>query len=121
MHAEAAVWQARIRKEFDNRDLCVRWNGEMCRYQVGQRLREGASEHIDWFYTVTDGNSGFRPLDWRLLRKLHSLDKTKQTITAAQLRRQIADAREAAEDKRGEERKYRLRSEAQFMSGRWGL
>lgn len=123
MHAEAAIWQKRLRNEFfPGSDLVVRWNEEMCRYQVGQKVRNGASDEIDWFYVVTDGNDGFKPLDMRTVRKLYLLDKSRQkVVTADALRRDMRDRKEAEEERAGAERRYRIRHESKFVGGRWGF
>lgn len=122
MHGEAARWQRRLRKELADSGLHVRWNGDVSRFQVGQLVRSGASDHVDWFYTVTDGMDGFRPLDQRTVRKLHSMDKAKnRPLTGAELRSQIASAKAAREEQAAGERRYRIQHEARFVGGRWGF
>lgn len=123
MHGEAARWQKRLNREFfPGSDLKVRWADDIERFEVGQKVRDGAAEHTDWFYVVTDGNDGFKPLDMRTVRKLYALDKSRnKVLTADDLRRQIRDGQEQAEDKKSEERRYRIRHEAKFIGGRWGF
>jgi hypothetical protein len=122
MHGEAAVWTRRLRREFGDDRLAVRWNEDLCRYQVGQKVGTGGADHIDWFYTVTDGSNGFRPLDQRTIRKIASMDKRRMKLpTADELRRQRETAAAEAREKRGAEIRYRISHEAEFYRGRFGF
>lgn len=122
MHGEAARWQSRLRRELDSPGLFVRWNEGLCRFQVGQLVREGASDYVDWFYTVTDGMNGFKPLDQRTVRKLHSMDKAKnRPMTATELRSRMTSAKAEREMRAADERRYRIRHEAKFLGGRFGF
>lgn len=121
MHGEAAVWTKRLRREFGDDRLVVRWNEDLCRFQVGQKLG-GIGTTIDWFYTVTDGDDGFRPLDQRAIRKLGSMDKRKHRLkTPEQHRRDVKSAKDEQEEKERAERRYHLRHAAEFYRGRWGF
>jgi len=112
MHGEAAHWQKRIRRELGDPSLLVRWNEEIERYQVGEVLRLGSADHKEWFYTVTDGNNGFRPLDDRTVRKIRALDKANQVeLTGEDIRKMRADAKQEREAKAFDDRRHQLREE----------
>jgi hypothetical protein len=123
MHAEASRWQKRLNREFfPGSGLKVVWDEEMGRFRIGQKVRDGAFEYVDWFYTVTDGNSGFKPIDMRTVRKLYSMDKSRMKMpTADDIRKAMADGKARDEMKKSEELRYRIKHEAQFVGGRWGF
>lgn len=119
-HGEAAAWQRRLRQTFDDPRLAVRWNVEIERYQIGYMCRSGAADHTEWFYTVTDGQSGFRPLDDRIIRKLHTLDKAHQpNWTPKRLREFVESEKRDADAKRSEELRYQMAHELKFARGRF--
>ena len=119
MHGEASRWQARLRSEFDA-PLMVRWNEDIERFEIGQQVRSGAMDHVDWFYTVTDGKSGFRPLDHRILRKLRTLDKEHQpNWTPSRFRKFLEAEKAEVNEKRRDELRYKLMHEAKFSRGRF--
>ena len=119
-HAEAAAWQRRLQAEFDEPRLRVRWNSEIERYQIGHLCREGAADHTDWFYTVTDGQNGFRPMDDRVTRKLRTLDKKHQpNWTPKRFKEFLASERAEVEEKRREEMRYAMLHELNFAKGRF--
>lgn len=120
MHGEAAAWQRRLRATFDDPRLVVRWNSDIERFQIGYVCRSGAADHTEWFYTVTDGNSGFRPLDERIVRKLHTLDKTHQpNWTPKRYREFLEQEKREVEEKRREELRYEMLHELKFARARF--
>lgn len=122
MHAEARAFQARIRSEFNDPNLVCIWDEVMERYRIGQKVRVGASDTVDYFYTVTDGNNGFKPLDQRTIRKLHSLDKAKVRVpTADEIRAQLRDAKEKKDADERASLAYKFKHEAKFIGGRFGF
>jgi hypothetical protein len=120
MHGEARHWQARLRRELGDPRLVVRWNVDAERYEVGQIVAYGASDVIEWFYAVTDGNNGFRPLDGRVIRKLRTLDKAHQpNWTPSRFRQHLVDEKADLDEKRREEFRYQLAHETKFAAGRF--
>jgi hypothetical protein len=119
-HGEAAAWQRRLRSTFDDPRLMVRWNSEIERFQIGYQCRSGAADHTEWFYTVTDGQSGFRPLDDRIVRKLYTLDKAHQpNWTPKRYREFLEHERQDADEKRRSELRYEMLHELKFARGRF--
>ena len=120
MNGTVAVWKKRLRSEFGDDRLEFRWNPEIERFQVGYRKPLGASDLTDWFYTLTDGNDGFRPPDQRLIRKLQILDKNHQpNWTPARYRKFLEDEKAEVRAKHNEELKYEVLHELKFRQGRF--
>lgn len=120
MNGTVAEWTARLRREFDDSRLLFRWNPDIERFQVGYRRPSGAADTAEWFYTLTDGNSGFRPPDGRLLRKLRTLDKKHQpNWSPERLRKFMASEKEELREKHLEDLNYEVRNELKFRKGRF--
>jgi hypothetical protein len=117
---EASRWQRRLREEFNDTRLLVRWDHDIERYQIGYVPKGGLTDDPEWFYTVTDGHSGFRPLDQRIVRKLHTLDKTKQpNWTGIRLRKHIEQENLTAQEKQSAETRYQMMHEIKFRKARF--
>ncbi len=122
MHHEAERWTKRLRQELGDPRLVVRWNPEIERFQVGEKIRSGAADSVHWFWTVTDGQSGFRQMGWHVIRKVSALDKsqlpswakTPEVYTAA-----LEDEKKRVELKEAEERRYQLRDEVRYARRYW--
>jgi hypothetical protein len=120
MHGTAAYWQGRLRKEFGDNRIVVRWNDEIERFQVGYVSRLGAADLAEWFYTVSDGNSGYRIIDHRIIHKLRTLDKAHQpNWTPARYRKWLEEEKEALNEKKREDLRYRIAHETRFAKGRF--
>ena len=112
MHGEAQRWQKRIRRELGDPGLLVRWNEEIERYEVGEVLRSGSADYQNWFYVVTDGNNGFRPLDERTVRKVRALDYSQQeALDVAAIERRMKNEKAEREAKASVDRMYQVREE----------
>lgn len=120
MHGEAARWQKRLRQELGDPRLHVRWNEQLERFQVGQTVESVCTDQVEWFYTVTDGNGGFRGMGPWVIRKLHTLDKKHQpNWTPARYRAWLEQEARDVDEKRREEFRYELMHEVKFASGRF--
>lgn len=122
MHHEAERWTKRLRKELGDQRLVVRWNQEIQRFQVGEKVRSGAADSVHWFYTVTDGKSGFRGMGWHVIRKVASLDKAQSPSwmkSAEAYEAALRDEQTRNELKEAEERQYRLKHEVKYLRRYW--
>jgi hypothetical protein len=115
MHGTAAHWQKRLRRELDDRNLVCRWNEMLERFEVGEVLH-GLTDSVDWFYLVTDGDNGYRPMDMRTVRKVRSLCKRHNKVWKAdEYTRAIVDAKKERSERQGEEIRYQLKEGARHL------
>lgn len=106
-----------LQREVGDEKLRLRWDGDSERYVVGRLVTALSSDYVEWFYVVTDGDSGYRPVDHRTVRKILSLDtwKRERQMTAKDLVKQVRDGRESRDLERAEAIRYRLKHEARYI------
>lgn len=104
-----------LQREVGDEKLRLRWDQEIERYVVGRFV--DSLSCVDWFLVCTDGDSGYRPIDRRVVRKIITLDTwrherkmTAKGFVAAAKERQL-DARQ----ERAEALKYRIKHEARYI------
>lgn len=120
MNGTVKVWKRRLRSEFGDDRIDFRWNPEIERFQVGYHKPLGASDSVEWFYTLTDGHNGFRPPDQRMIRKLQILDKNHQpNWTPQRYRKFLEDEKNDVRRKNGAEFRYEVLHELKFRKGRF--
>lgn len=115
MNAKRA--QEFLQREVGDPKLRVRWREDIERFEVGRLVSSLASDWIEWFYMVTDGNDGYRPVDMRTVRKILSLDtwKRDKTLTVDDFITQIEDQKLDRERARAEVIRYRLKHESRYI------
>jgi hypothetical protein len=106
-----------LKREVGDSKLRVRWRNDIERFEVGRLTSALASDHIEWFYIVSDGNDGFRTIDMRTVRKLISLDTWRRAkhLTVEDFTKQIEDRQATELEAQREVRRYRLKHEARYI------
>jgi hypothetical protein len=106
-----------LQREVGDPALRVRWRNDIERFEVGRKVDGLLSNHIEWFYTVTDGESGFRPVDQRTVRKLISLDtwRRSKTLTYKDFLGQIQEKKLEEHEEKREAMKYRFKHSARYI------
>lgn len=116
MHGSVPRLEAWLQREVGDRELRLRWDDRTERYMVGRKVSSLTSDHVEWFYVVTDGQSGYRPIDQRTVRKIKSLDTWgRPKLTAEDFEKQIEERKSDEAEKRREVLQYRLRHEARYV------
>jgi len=108
--------EARLQRDLGDRYLRVAFDHDIERFKIGQQSAV-VSDQIDWFYIVTNGNSGFRNPEAeyeRVLKKVHSLNMNNQAMrwTPEQFVKKARDIIMFNREKRRDEVRYRLKAEA---------
>lgn len=116
MHGSVPRLEAFLQRECGDPELRLRWDGEIERYVVGRRVK-AASDYVEWFLVVSDGDSGYRPVDQRIVRKIKSLDtwKRDKVLTVNDFVNQIESRKAADNEKKREVIQYRLKHEARYV------
>jgi hypothetical protein len=106
-----------LQREVGDPQLRVMWDQKIERYVIGRRVASLASDFIDWFMVVTDGNSGYRPIDHRTVRKIESLDTWKRPshLKPSDFIQKVEDAKTERAQARSEIIKYRLRHDSRYI------
>lgn len=118
MRDAAAVRYAKwLQREVGDPKLRVKWDGRIERFVIGRLVSTMASNFIDWFYVVSDGNSGYRTIDHRVVRKLVSLDTWRRDkhLSVDEFIQNLEDKKLADRQKQAEVLKYRLKHEARYI------
>lgn len=115
MHTER--YEKFLQRECGDPELRLRWDHNIERYVVGRRVKSLASDYIEWFYVVTDGDSNYRPIDQRTVRKVMSLDTWRRAshLSVQDFTKQIEERRLEREQERSVIMKYRLKHEARYI------
>ena len=108
--------QERLQRDTGDSYLRVAWDPSFERFKIGQQSAV-VSDQINWFYIVTDGNSGYRNPGaeyGRVLKKVQSLNMNNHAMrwTPEQFVKRAREIQQQNREKRREEMRYRLRSEA---------
>lgn len=106
-----------LQREVGDPKLRVKWDNRIERFVVGRLVDSLASDYIEWFYVVTDGESGFRPIDQRTVRKVLSLDtwRRSKTLTPEEFTKQLQEKRIEEREERREAIRYRVKHEARYI------
>lgn len=106
-----------LQRETGDPMLRLKWDNRLERFVVGRLVRSLAADYVEWFYTVTDGDSNFRPIDHRTVRKILSLDTWRRAkqVTEADFVQQIEESKKREDEKRSEVIKYRLKHNARYI------
>jgi hypothetical protein len=115
--AAALRYQAWLQREVGDPKLRVRWDGRIERFVVGRLVSSMASDFVDWFLIVSDGESGYRPIDHRTVRKIVSLDtwKRDKPMTEEEFIAGLEQKRTEDRAARAEVLKYRLKHESRYI------
>lgn len=102
-----------LQREVGDPKLRVRWRNDIERFEVGRQTED----HIAWFYIVSDGESGYKPIDMRTVRKVISLDtwRRSKTLSLADFVAQLKERKLNEEEEKREAMKYRVRHEARYI------
>ena len=105
--------QTFLRREVGDSKLVVRFDNRIQRFVVGRKL----DSHVEDFYVVTDGESGYRDIDMRTVRKVLSLDtwRRDKTLSVSDFISKIEQQKLDRDKKRSEVIKYRLKHEARYI------
>lgn len=104
--------QKYLQREVGDDKIRVRWRNDIERFEVGRKT----DSHIEWFYVVTDGESNFRPVDMRTVRKVISLDTWRRPKHSFQsFLTQLKDRKLNDQEKDREMMRYRLKHEARYI------
>ncbi len=117
MHGSVERLEKWLQREVGDPQLRLKWEDRIERYVVGRQVKSLASDYIDWFLVVSDGNSGYRAIDQRLVRKIVSLDTWRRPkhLTPEEFCSQLDEAKDARIRKNEEAIKYRLKHEARYI------
>lgn len=117
MHGSVPRLEKYLQREVGDPELRLRWDSAVERYVVGRRVQTLASDYVEWFLVVTDGNSGYRPIDQRVVRKIKSLDtwKREKPLTPQEFLDIVEGRKESEAEKKREVLQYRLRHEARYV------
>lgn len=114
---EVSRYEKWLQREVGDSCLRLKWDNAVERYVVGRLVRSLACDYVEWFYVVTDGNSGYRPIDQRTVRKILSLDTWRRPkhLTVDDFIKQIEERKLDRETERSEAIRYRLKDEARYI------
>jgi hypothetical protein len=102
-----------LQREVGDPKLRVRWRSDIERFEIGRRL----DNHTEWFYVCTDGESGYRPVDMRTVRKVISLDtwRRQKALSLADFINMIKERKLSEREEHREILKYRIKHEARYI------
>lgn len=116
MHAAAERGEKFLQRECGDPHLRVKWDSRVERFVIGREVNSLAASFIEWFLVLTDGESGYRPIDQRAVRKVLSLDTWRRgKKSEAEFVKQIEDSKKSRAEKRSEILRYRLKHEARYI------
>lgn len=109
--------QKYLQREVGDPRLRVRWRTDIERFEVGRAIPDLASDRVEWFYIVSDGDSGYRPIDTRTVRKVISLDtwRRPKTLSLSDFLSQLEERKISDQQKEREAMKYRIKHEARYI------
>src|SRR5512138_1048961 len=115
MNAKRA--QEFLRREVGDSKLCVRWRNDIERFEIGRKVESLASDFVEWFYISSDGESGYRPIDMRTVRKIKSLDtwRREKTLKPEDFVKMIQEKKLAEHEEKREAIQYRLKHESRYI------
>lgn len=104
-----------LQRETGDEKLRLRWDSRIERYMVGRYVN--ALSTVDWFYTCTDGDSNYRPVDRRTVRKILTLDtwRHERKMTAKDFVNQAKEQQLSTRQERAEALKYRIKHESRYI------
>jgi hypothetical protein len=115
-HAAASRAEKFLQRECADPQLRVKWDESIERFVVGRLVHSIASDHVEEFLIVTDGNDGYRPIDMRTVRKIVSLDTwRRQKMTQADFIKMVEDRKTDELSKKREVLRYRAKHEARYV------
>jgi hypothetical protein len=114
-HAAAQRAEKFLQRECADPHLRVKWDDSIERFVVGRFVPSFSK--IEWFYVSTDGDSGFRPIDQRTVRKVLSLDtwRREKTLSMNDFIDHIERGKQSDKEKNREIIKYRLKHESRYI------
>lgn len=116
MHHAAKRAETFLQRECGDPQLRVKWDSRIERFVVGRLVSSLASDHIEWFYVVTDGDSNYRPIDMRTVRKVMSLDTwRRKRLTESDFVKQLEERKLERDTARSEFLRYKLKHEARYI------
>lgn len=117
MHGSVPRLEKWLQREVGDPQIRLRWDDRIERYVVGRHVKSMASDFIDWFLVVSDGNSGYRAVDQRVVRKIVSLDTWRRPkhLTVREFCDKLDDDKTARLQKESEAIRYRLKHEARYI------
>jgi hypothetical protein len=103
-----------LQREVGDPKLRVRWRDDIEKFEVGRQLEDG----ITWFYVVSDGDGGYKPVDMRTVRKVISLDtwRRDKALTMDGFIKQIEERKLAEDVAKREILKYKVKHESRYIS-----
>lgn len=106
-----------LQQETGDAKLRLRWDNSIERYVVGRLTSYLSMDHVEWFYVCTDGDSGYRPVDSRTVRKIKSLDtwRRDKQLTAKDFCKMVQDKKLDEQEERSEAIRDRLRHESRYI------
>lgn len=106
-----------LQREVGDPKLRLQWSEAIGRYVVGRLVTALASDFVDWFMVVSDGNDGYRPIDQRLVRKIISLDtwRREKQMTSAEFTSKLEQEKLDRAQERSKAIAYRLKHEARYI------
>jgi hypothetical protein len=115
MEGSVARLEKWLQREVGDEKLRLRWDSKIERYTVGRWVDSLSA--IDWFYVCTDGNSGYRPIDRRTVRKILTLDtwRHEKQMTAKDFVKKAQERQLDERQERAEAMKYRVKHEARYI------
>jgi hypothetical protein len=116
-HEAAERYQKWLQREVGDLKLRVRWDNRIERFVIGRLVSTFASDFIDWFYVVTDGDSGYRPIDQRTVRKIISLDtwRRDKQLTVNEFVKMVAEKGADDQEQTRAALRYRVKHEARYI------
>ena len=116
MHGSVPRLEKYIQREVGDPKLRLAWDPSTERYMVGRLVSNLSADHVEWFYTVTDGDSNYRPIDQRTVRKIKSLDTwSRPKTTADGFVKQLEDRKADEEEIKRETLRYKLKHESRYV------
>lgn len=115
-HAAAVRAEKFLQRECADPQLRVKWDESIQRFVVGRLVTSVASDYVEEFLIVSDGQDGFRPIDMRTVRKIISLDTwRKKRMSKDDFVKMIEEKKADEHQKAREIIRYKARHEARYI------